>query len=359
MVLALIGLSGCGGGSGGGSTPPANQAPVATSSCAYDAGLNQPFNGMVIVNDPEGQSLTYSVVTNGSKGNVSMNAFSGTFTYMPTNLNTSRGADSFSFRACEPAPSTLCSNVATYKIVHTPRIMPLGDSITQGNTTPNPPPNDRVGYRKFLRDSLTSAGYQVDFVGTLTNGAGAGLVDEQHEGHGACTADELVNGTGLTSCQGNDTLSIWLNTVRPDVVLLHIGTNDLGPIGDQSGEWTDVQNIRTTINSWASSNWPVTVIYARIINTNPATSETTTFNDNVRDNVVQPAINNGEQAILVDHESAISALAGDYGDDKHPNPTGYAKMANVWLRPLTGTGTSSPGDRYPPSLPPGFLPKCP
>jgi lysophospholipase L1-like esterase len=216
-----------------------------------------------------------------------------------------------------------------------------------------------VGYRKPLKDALTAANYQTDFVGTLINGAGAGLTDPEHDGHGACTADELVNGPVMGStCVGPDNVSIWLNAARPDVVLLHIGTNDLGPSGDQSEDWIDVQSIRAVINTWANNNWPVTVIYARIINTQSATPETTTFNDKVRDNVVQPSINNGEQAILVDQESALSTFS-DYGDNLHPNPTGYAKMANVWLRPLTGTGTSSLGDRYPPGLSPGFLPKCP
>lgn len=344
-VLFFIGISGCGG--GGGSPPPANQAPVANNGCAYDPGVNQPFNGTLSATDPEGQSLSYSVVSNGSKGSVTVNASTGAFTYTPTNLVNSRGAGTFTFRACETAPSTLCSNVATYKIVHTPRIMPLGDSITDGAVTSGSPlVADRVGYRKPLKEALTAAGYVTDFVGTQISGS-ALLTDPEHEGHG-----------GITAGQVNTSLGAWLNSATPDVVLLHIGTNDLTPAGDQSGNWTGVQNIRNTINNWITSNWPVTVIYARIINTNPATTETTTFNNNVRDNVVQPAINIGEQAILVDHESALS-VSSDYGDNLHPSATGYAKMANVWLRPLTGTGTPSPGDRYPPSLPPGFLPKCP
>ena len=147
---------------------------------------------------------------------------------------------------------------------------------------------------------------------------------------------------------------------RPDVILLHAGTNDLNVDGDQSDLWPRIGAIRTTINNWESAgHWPVTVIYSRIINTNPTTdSETTTFNNNVRDNVVAPAISGGDQAIWVNHESALS-IPGDYSDSLHPNTAGYAKMANVWRYPLTGTGTTSSDDRYPTGISPGFLPKCP
>jgi len=147
------------------------------------------------------------------------------------------------------------------------------------------------------------------------------------------------------------------STGRPDVILLHAGTNDLNPAGDQSSLWTTIGGIRTTINNWEASNWPVTVIYSRIINTSPTNTETTTFNNNVRANVVLPAISSNDQAIWVNHESALSS--SDFSDYLHPNETGYAKMADVWLYPLTGTGTSSSGDLYPTGITPGFLPKCP
>lgn len=349
-VLILLGISGCGGGeSGGGSTPPVNQAPVATSGCAYDPGVNQPFNGTVSATDPEGQSLSYSLVDDGIKGNVTINAFTGEFTYTP-DMNT-RGADTFTFRACEPAPSTLCSNVATYKVVHTPRVMPLGDSITQGKTnSTDPPENQRVGYRKPLRDSLFSAGYEIDFVGTLSNGTGAGLTDPEHDGHGACTADELAAGTG--PCVGTGGVASWLNTARPDVVLLHIGTNDISnAMGFSAGDVNDVQSILNLIDNWEATNWPVTVILGEIIINRDFPTATTQFNDAV---IAMAQTRMSDILEWVDHENNVS-VPGDYGDQLHPNTSGYQKMSNVWLFPLTGTMGTASGNHSGA----GILPKCP
>jgi lysophospholipase L1-like esterase len=351
-VLIILGISGCSGGGGGGSPLP-NQAPVATSGCAYDPGLNQPFNGIVSATDPEGQSLSYIRVDDGSKGSVTINAFTGEFIYTPSSLIDSRGADTFTFRACEASPSTVCSNVASYKVVHTPRVITLGDSITQGVTTPNPPAAERIGYRKPLSDSLTSAGYQIDFVGSLTNGAGAGLTDDEHDGHGACTADELVNGTGMGgSCEGTGNVTSWLDTAKPDVVLLHIGTNDISNFGGfNAADVNDVESILNLIDSWEAANWPVTVVLARIIINQNFPSATTQFNDAV---IAMAETRTIDKLEWVNHENNVS-FPGDYGDSLHPNTSGYQKMSDVWLFPLTVTA-GTPGGNHSGA---GILPKCP
>jgi len=53
--------------------------------------------------------------------------------------------------------------------------MPLGDSITDGM-------NVAGGYRIKLWESIKSAGANVDFVGSMSNGP-ASLTDKNHEGH--------------------------------------------------------------------------------------------------------------------------------------------------------------------------------
>lgn len=58
------------------------------------------------------------------------------------------------------------------------RVMPLGDSITYGSSTPG-------GYRLPLYVTLTNQGFNVDLVGTATDNAAAELGSEvNHEGHG-------------------------------------------------------------------------------------------------------------------------------------------------------------------------------
>jgi len=94
------------------------------------------------------------------------------------------------------------------------RIMPLGDSITDGT---NAGTAGRGGYRGTLYDSLTTAGYNIDYIGSLSNN-GALLADVNHEGHSGWRIDQL-----------DANIEGWFNTMEdPDVVLMHIGTNDFG-----------------------------------------------------------------------------------------------------------------------------------
>src|SRR3982751_715951 len=89
------------------------------------------------------------------------------------------------------------------------RVMPLGDSITDGFNVPG-------GYRIGLWQRLAAAGRTTDLVGTGFNGPAA-LGDHDHEGHSGWRIDQLdANITG------------WLRTANPRTVLLHIGTNDIG-----------------------------------------------------------------------------------------------------------------------------------
>lgn len=305
--------------------------------------------------DPGGNSLTYSVVDLPARGAVTLtNPLTGEFTYA-SNFN-ARGTDSFTFRVDNGRSS---SDVATYRLVYIPRIMPLGDSITWGVTTPDDPPFDqRVGYRKRLRDALRAEGYRIDFVGTLKSGTDANYLpdDPEHEGHGGWSADQLVDGhpnpdpgTGSP----NSTLSDWLDEQFPDVILLHVGTNDLNGASDPDVEWRDIDRILTTIATWESSHWPVTVVLSRIINTSPSTERTTRYNNSVIKNIAIPRISGGDEVIWVDHEDALNQPS-HYADRLHPNATGYEQMANVWLYPLAGTGTSTGSHEGE-----GILPRCP
>ena len=64
------------------------------------------------------------------------------------------------------------------------RVLPLGDSITDGAGAPG-------GYRLRLYQLLTNAGFNVDFVGTLTDNGAPGLPDPDHEGHSGWRIDQI------------------------------------------------------------------------------------------------------------------------------------------------------------------------
>ena len=95
------------------------------------------------------------------------------------------------------------------------RIMPLGDSITYGSGTSG-------GYRLPLYVALTNAGYTVDFVGTQTDNGATGLPDSNHQGLSGWKISDVWSGL-------YEKIYDWLYAIKdPDVVLVHIGTNDSG-----------------------------------------------------------------------------------------------------------------------------------
>jgi ELWxxDGT repeat protein len=88
-----------------------NFAPVAGST-TFSTGIDTPVGGTLPASDPDGNSLSFSIVANGTKGSpVITNAATGAFTYTPNAGAT--GTDSFSFKVSD---GQLESNVATVTV---------------------------------------------------------------------------------------------------------------------------------------------------------------------------------------------------------------------------------------------------
>jgi lysophospholipase L1-like esterase len=196
------------------------------------------------------------------------------------------------------------------------RIMPIGDSITDGVGS-----TGTVGYRRPLYKLLSSAGYKVDFVGSQTTGSPDDF-DRNHEGHSGWRADQI-----------RDSVTAWLNSTPPDIVLLHIGTNDISENQGATSTAAEISQILDNINSWETSHNQVWIILARIINRNDSRSGiTTTLNSLIQDLAVT-RIARGDKIAVVDMESAVR-YPGDLADPLHPNDKGYGKMAAVWFAAL-------------------------
>jgi lysophospholipase L1-like esterase len=198
------------------------------------------------------------------------------------------------------------------------KIMPLGDSITYGvGATSN------NGYRKPLYLYLTAAGYQMDFVGSQTNG---NFADPQHEGHPGWHAEEDGTVNDI-----NDQVYGWLEDNPADIVLLHIGTNDITVDGQDANEVSDILD---EIDRYSED---ITVILALIINRRSDVDPgkrlaTTQFNQDVND-MAQNRITAGDDIIIVNMENALdyNVVVGDMYDQLHPKDSGYAKMAQCWF----------------------------
>ena len=240
-------------------------------------------------------------------------------------------------------------------------IMPLGDSITNGNGSGADPDTTAyyVSYRKALWDKLLAAGYDIDFVGSLNSGSAifGALEPADHDGHPGWTADEIVNGR-LGSGEGK--LDEWLLAEEPDIVLLHIGTNDVSA-GNQ--DWNEVEAILDVIDDYeeSPSGNAVWVILSLIIDRScdpsdldyaaclTQSAQTTTFNDDVFREVWEPRRDGGvDKIVLVDMENGAGIdynrttdnPPGDMWNKLHPYSnqnqieTGYTKMADLWFTGL-------------------------
>jgi lysophospholipase L1-like esterase len=193
-----------------------------------------------------------------------------------------------------------------------PRIMPLGDSITFGDGS-----SHGAGYRRDLWHALADAGHDVEFVGSEQDGA---VPDPDHEGHPGWEIRDIA-----------DQVVRWLRMWRPNVVLLHLGTNDLNRNVDVRGAPARLGALIDTIlrtqpdvRLYVSSLAPVLdeVVQRRV----------DTFNTEVPRLVAERAAA-GHDIRYVDIAATLSTA--DLADDLHPNDRGYAKMADAWFSALT------------------------
>ena len=196
------------------------------------------------------------------------------------------------------------------------KIMPLGDSITLGYP-------DVEGYRKDLYLDLNNSGFHVDFVGSQSNGTG---FDSDNEGHINYYANDI-----------RDNVYGWLVSNPADIVLLHIGTNDIQSGQDVPGIVAEVESILDNIDQWESNNGRnITVVIARIIlrSDSPSLYDSTVSFDDALQTMVSTRIASGDNLIIVDMEHALSYPADLTSDEIHPNASGYGKMAVVWYNAL-------------------------
>lgn len=214
------------------------------------------------------------------------------------------------------------------------RILPLGDSLTFGESLTSA----QGGYRNRLHTVLTNAGYQLDYLGTLSDSSNPALpLDSNHEGHSGFRIDQIQTD-----------VADWLNSVEdPDVVLLLIGTNDvwqkqLANASTRLGNLIADIAKRRPFAKIIVSNLP-----PRIDPTSPYNYEADqiTFNNAIPAVIAQQVALGRQVTFLNMHDSVLTPF--DYSSDGvHPSTGGYVKIGNAWAPKVTDvispTGTSNP-----------------
>ncbi|SMB81370.1 lipolytic protein G-D-S-L family [Hymenobacter roseosalivarius DSM 11622] len=204
-------------------------------------------------------------------------------------------------------------------------IMPLGDSITQGNRT-------YPSYRRPLWRTLQHGQYEVNFVGSRMLNKG-GLAphldfDLDHQGQWGWTTAMLL-----------PEIRQWSLDHQPDMVLLHAGTNDC--FGPQPVEAIR-DNLGRIIDQLRGGNPRVKVLLAQLIPSAPPFAE---LNAKITAlNALLPALARAKTTdqspvVIVDQNTGFSREAGvDLHDGLHPNDQGQAKMAARWYQALQAPG---------------------
>lgn len=194
------------------------------------------------------------------------------------------------------------------------RVMPLGDSITDGLQTLG-------GYRTDLWQYMTADGRRVDFVGSRSNGPPQ-LGDRDEEGHPGWRIHQLAAH-----------VQSWLRTYHPDVVLLHIGTNDI----IQRRALRNAPARLAALVDLITATAPDAKVYVATLVplADPAGDRLVRRYDAAIPRIVSARAARGGHVHLVDMRTALTK-ADLSTDGVHPSTGGYSKMAARWYAALTG-----------------------
>ena len=208
------------------------------------------------------------------------------------------------------------------------RVLPLGDSITDGFNVPG-------GYRIDLWRTLAAAGHPVDFVGSQFNGPGD-LPDHDHEGHPGWRIDEV-----------DAHVADWVGGTAPRTVLIHLGTNDVLQNYDLPNAPARLSALVDHVRAAAPG---ADVFVASIVPlADPGRdAAANAFNATIPDLVASK----GARVHFVDMHAALSTA--DLADGVHPTRAGYDRMAARWADALASVPGSAGDDGAPVSLPAGL-----
>lgn len=217
------------------------------------------------------------------------------------------------------------------------KVMPMGDSITAGV---NHSTGDGYIFAFFL--AMLAAPFlskrSLDLVGSQRSGERA---DRDHEGHPGWRIDQIA---GVAACS--------VEAFRPNVILLHAGTNDMNQDHQLDGA---PDRLRGLINEALSDAPEATVLVATLIPSTKAGMQAKIDRYNAAlPGMVQQLRNEGKRVRLV---NMASALTTEDVDGSHPHDAGYDKMADVWVdamyaaadegllqKPVEGSGQACTGE---------------
>jgi hypothetical protein len=206
------------------------------------------------------------------------------------------------------------------------KISPLGDSITEGmGWVPSGASTWGGGYRIKLFSQANTAGKNITFVGTRSNGPSS--VDgktfpKNHEGTSGISIEDLMNNVvGKGALTGT--------AVDPHIILLHIGTNNMYGTHSQTPE----AYMAAILDKIIAACPKALLVVAKIIPYPGNTSGIDSLNSKIPA-LVQERAAKGAHIVMVDQFTGFDT-GTQLSDGVHPNESGYTRMANVWYTAIS------------------------
>ena len=229
--------------------------------------------------------------------------------------------------------------------VPTPKIMVVGDSISQGHS-------GDYTWRYRLAQHLTANNASFDFVGpknTVVDTTADGTVTGQTNYYIDANFDRDHDATsGMTLFNAQATIASEIQATNPDILLVDLGTNDLSSFNNKTASET-FTNMKTFITNARSVNPNIKIVISLLTPTDTtAAFETarTDYNNKLRllaatQSPTNPDGMSTTQSPIVisdptpgfDPTANVNSFADTY-DKTHPSPRGEYKIAAAFANAL-------------------------
>jgi lysophospholipase L1-like esterase len=283
-------------GSGNASSGGASSGGAGSGGASIGGSSGQSGSGGAIIGGSSGQSGSGGVSAGGSSGQSGTGgaAIGGGESGSGGAAASGGSGGSSSFQPCPPTGPC--------------KILPLGDSITDGFGVPG-------GYRIDLFRLALEANKDITFVGRAMNGpdsVAGQTFPRGHEGY-----------IGWRIGQIDDIVPSPALDADPDIVLLHIGTNDIFQSAAGAPE-----RLATLVDQILAELPESLLVVAAIIPLTNSSAAIMAYNSALRA-LVETRAGQGQHIVFVDQFSGFPSSELD--DGVHPNAQGYARMADVWF----------------------------
>lgn len=229
-------------------------------------------------------------------------------------------------------------HVSSVENKETIRIMPLGDSITDGYSTVG-------GYREPLANKLEQNGLsgRIDFVGPNWGG---NCYDPQHAGYSGYSIDNIPQEDSISGARtGLSSFIDWLMEAYPaDVVMLQIGTNDILSYYDLDNIGARLEKLVDAVLTYIPKDGMLYLATipcmdannTLYINPNYFTPDymdecVDKYNKEIK-RIAADKQSQGKSISLADINSVLTKE--DLYDGVHPTADGYKKMSEYWYDTL-------------------------